>query len=174
MNQRRTLLAFFLIAMLGAGAQPLAAQDSTADELRQQWASSRRQMVSIAEAMPADKYDYRPTAEVRSFGQILAHIAGEGRMEMEAVAGDPLGASDRYESLSGRTEIVRALSEFFDYGTSVLADVSNEQAFEPVTLRNSERPRWLVVMLAVGHNKEHYGNLVTYLRMNGLVPPASQ
>lgn len=174
MNQRRALIAFFLIAMLGAGAPSLMAQDSIAEDLRQQWAASRRQMVSIAEAMPADKYGYRPTSEVRTFGEILAHIAGEGRMEMEAVAGDPLGDSDRYESLSSRAEIVRVLSEFFDYGTSVLADVSNDQAFEPVTLRNRERPRWLVVMLAIGHNKEHYGNLVTYLRMNDLVPPASQ
>ena len=171
MNQGRGLVAFFLITILAAAAQPLAAQNAMADELRRQWAASRRQMVQIAEAMPADKYGYRPTPEVRSFGEILNHVAGEGRMELEAVGGAQAGDPNRYESLDDRTEIVRALSEFFDYGTSVLADMTDQQALESVTLRERQSPRWAVVVGAIGHNKEHFGNLITYLRLNGITPP---
>ena len=128
-------------------------------------------MVRIAEAMPADKFGYRPTPDVRSFGEIIAHIAGEGRMELEAVAGDQLGTPGRYESLKDRAEIVRALSEFFDYGSTVLANMTDQQVLASVTLRERESPRWVVVVGAIGHNKEHFGNLVTYLRLNGIVPP---
>ena len=169
------MFAFLLIAILAAAAQPLAAQSSiqssVAEELRRQWAASRRQMVAIAEAMPADKYGYKPTPEVRSFGEILNHVAGEGRMEMEAVGGAQPGAPERYDSLRDRAEIVRALSEYFDYGTTVLAGVTDQQALEMVTLRESQTPRWVVVVGAIGHNKEHFGNLVTYLRLNGITPP---
>jgi uncharacterized damage-inducible protein DinB len=171
MNHGRALVAFFLILISAAAAQPLAAQNAMADELRRQWAASRRQMVGIAEAMPADKFAFRPTAEVRSFGEIINHVAGEGRMEMEVVAGAQAGDPDRYESLKDRAEIVRALSEFFDYGTSVLANMTDQQVLESVTLRERQSPRWAVVVGAIGHNKEHYGNLVTYLRLNGITPP---
>jgi len=142
-----------------------------ADELRRQWAASRRQMVAIAEAMPADKYSFRPTPEVRTFGEIINHVAGEGRMELEVVGGAQPGEPNRYESLKARDEIVRALSEYFDYGTTVLAGINDQQAVQLVTLRQRQSPRWAVVVGAIGHNKEHYGNLVTYLRLNGITPP---
>jgi hypothetical protein len=124
--------------------------------------------------MPADKYGYKATPDVRSFGEILTHVAGEGRMEMEIVGGAQAGSSERYESLRDRAAIVRAVSEYFDFGATVLANMTDQQAMESVTLRNRQSPRWAVVVGAIGHNKEHYGNLVTYLRLNNIVPPSSQ
>jgi len=172
MKHARGRFGFLLIAMMALGAQQLSAQSSIAEQLREQWTSSRRQMVRIAEAMPADKYSYQPTPEVRSFGEILAHVAGEGLMEMEAVGGaSQPGSPERFSSLRGRAEIIRALSEYFDHGTTVLARMTDQQALEMVSLRSSQSPRWIIVMGAIGHNKEHYGNLVTYLRLNGIVPP---
>lgn len=174
MNHGRGVFAFLLIAMLAAAAQPLAAQDSMAEILRQQWAASRSKMVAIAEAMPADKYNYRPTPEVRSFGEILAHVAGESITEMELVGGAKPGEMNRYESLKSRDQIVRALSDSYDYGTKVLAKLTDQQAMEDVPYHRRQSPRWLVVMGDIGHTKEHYGNLVTYLRLNGIVPPSSR
>ncbi|MGH9783894.1 MAG: DinB family protein [Terriglobia bacterium] len=174
MKHARGRFGFLLTAIVTLGAQPLSAQSSIAEQLREQWTSSRRQMVAIAEAMPADKYSYQATPEVRSFGEILAHVAGEGLMEMEAVGGvaQP-GAAERFDALKSRAEILRALSEYFDYGSTVLARMTDQQALELVPLRSRQSPRWLIVMGAIGHNKEHYGNLVTYLRLNGIVPPAT-
>ena len=168
------MFVFLLTAILAAGAQPLPAQSSIAEQLRQEWTASRRQLVAIAEAMPESKFHYKEAPEVRSFGEIVAHVAGEGRMEMETVAGvaQP-GSSERFDSLRSRAEILRALAEFFDYGTMVLAGLTDQQALELVPLRGRQSPRWLIVMQTIGHNKEHYGNLVTYLRLNGIVPPAS-
>ena len=168
------MLLFLLTAIWAAGAQPLAAQGSIAEELRSQWSSSRRQLVAIAEAMPAEKFHYKATPDVRSFGEIIAHVAGEGMMEMEAVAGvaQP-GPSERFDSLRDRAEILRALSEYLEFGSRTLAGMTDQQALEAVTLRGRPSPRWAIVVGAIGHNKEHYGNLVTYLRLNGIVPPAS-
>jgi uncharacterized damage-inducible protein DinB len=171
---RPSVIAFLLTFSTLVSSQSLSAQNSIADELRREWANSRRQMVALAEAMPADKYGYKATPEVRSFGEILTHVAGEGRMEMEAVAGAQLGSSERYASLRDRAEIVRALSEVFDYGAGVLANMTDQQALASATLRQRQSPRWVIVMGVIGHNKEHYGNLVTYLRLNNIVPPASQ
>ena len=70
--------------------------------------------------------------------------------------------------------MLKAVVEYFDYGTKVLADMTDQEAMGTVTRRNRPAPRWVVVMQAIGHSKEHYGNLVTYLRLNGMVPPSSQ
>lgn len=174
MKHSQGRFGFLLTAILAVGAQQLPAQSSIAEQLREQWTSSRRQLVRVAEAMPADKFNYQATPEVRSFGEILAHVADEGLMEMEAVAGAAQpGSPERFGSLRGRAEILRALSEYFDYGSMVLAGMTDQQALESVTIRGRQSPRWLIVMQTIGHNKEHYGNLVTYLRLNGIVPPAS-
>ena len=163
-----------LAAILALGAQWLPAQSSVAEQLRQQWTASRRQIVAIAEVMPESKFHYKPTPEVRSFGELVAHIAGEGRTWMETVAGVPQpGAAERFDALKDRAEILKTLSEFFDYGSKALADLTDPKALEVVPFGRRQVPRWVIVMQTIGHNKEHYGNLVTYLRLNGIVPPSS-
>ena len=174
MPHARRIFLVLPLAIWGAAAQPLVAQSSIAEELRREWASSRRQMVAIAEAMPAEKFHFKPTPEVRSFGEIVAHFAGENLAWMETVAGVPdSGRGARITNLQDRGEILRAVSEYFDYGATVLANLTDQTALETVPLMGRRLPRWLVVMEAIGHSKEHYGNLVTYLRLSGITPPAS-
>ncbi|MBI4464033.1 MAG: DinB family protein [Acidobacteria bacterium] len=166
----------FLVAVvvLWAGMQTALAQDSMVQHLRAQWEASRRQVVNIVEAMPGDKFQYRPTAEVRSFGEIVVHFAGENMAMMEVVAGvsNP-EANERFDNLKTRPEILKALTDYFDYGAKVLSDLTDQQAMESVPVRSRPTPRWLIVMQAIGHSKEHYGNLVTYLRLNDIVPPST-
>ena len=160
--------------VLGMGMQTVLGQDAMVKHLRAQWEASRQQMVDIAGAMPADKFQYRPTPEVRGFGEIVVHFAGENMGMMEMVAGVPqTGADARFEKLKTRQEILKALQEYFDFGAKVLVGLTDKQALESIPLRGEPSPRWLIVMQAIGHSKEHYGNLVTYLRLNGLVPPSS-
>ena len=165
----------FLLAMVFLGAQRLPAQNPIATELRKQWDASRKQLVQIAEAMPESKFAYRATPEVRSFGEIILHVAGENMTWMETTAGLPKpGVNERFEHLKTRAEILRALSDHFDYGAKVLADMNDAKALESIPFgRRGPTPRWVIVMQAVGHNKEHYGNLVTYVRLNNMVPPSS-
>ena len=167
-------IVFVLAAILAAGAQWLSAQSSVAEQLRQQWTASRRQVVAIAEAMPESRFHFQATPEVRSFGEIVAHIAGQGRTWMETVAGvaQP-GAAERFDALKDRAEILKVLSEYFDYGSKALAAMTDQQALEVVPFGRRQVPRWVIVMQTIGHNKEHYGNLVTYMRLNAIVPPST-
>ena len=169
----RRLLLFLLAA--GLAAVPMrAAEGGFVEQLKEQWESSRRQMVRIAEAMPQDKYDYRATPEVRTFREIILHVAGENLSWMEIVGGvENSGEYTRFDNLTARPDVLKALSDYFDYGAKVLDGLTDQAAMETVIQRNRPTPRWLIVMQAIGHGKEHYGNLVTYLRLNGMVPPSS-
>ncbi len=166
---------FLFLAAAALAAVPASAAEGFVEELKAQWESSRRQIVAIAEAVPQDKYDFRATPEVRTFREIILHLAGENLSRMEAVGGvaEP-GEYTRFDHLTARPDVLKALSDYFDYGTKVLAGMTDQEAMETVMRRNRPAPRWVVVMQTIGHSKEHYGNLVTYLRLNDMVPPSSQ
>ncbi len=175
MKHRVRGFLLFLAAVVWAAVPMKAAEGGLVEQLQSQWEASRRQMVRIAEAMPGNKVDYRPTPEVRSFAEIVVHLAGENMNWMETVEGAPkAGTDNRFEHLTTRPEILKALSDYYDYGAKVLADLTDQQAMESVPyFRGELPPRWVIVVDAIGHSKEHYGNLVTYLRLNSIVPPSS-
>jgi len=167
-------LLCWMAAMAAAPAR--AAEGGMADQLRSQWESARDQFANIAEAMPADKLGYKPTPEVRSFGEIVVHVAAENLAWMESVGGmaQP-GAIDRFDNRKTRTEVLKAVQKYVAYGDKVMADMTDQKAMEmiPFGRRNEPTPRWVIVMRVIGHGKEHYGNLVTYLRLNNIVPPST-
>jgi uncharacterized damage-inducible protein DinB len=166
---------FLFLAAAGLAAVPASAAEGFVEELKAQWESSRRQLVAVAEAVPQDKYNYRPTPEVRTFREIIVHVAGENLSWMEIVGGVPQpGEHTRFEHLTAREDVLQAVTEYFDYGTKVLAGMTDQEAMGTVIQRNRPTPRWVIVVQAIGHSKEHYGNMVTYLRLNGMVPPSSQ
>ncbi len=166
---------FLFLAVAAWAAVPASAAEGFVEELKAQWESSRRQIVAIAEAVPQDKYDYKPTPEVRTFREIILHVVGENLSWMEIVGGVPQpGEYTRFDHLTAREDVLKAVAEYFDYGTKVLADMTDQEAMGTVIRRNRTMPRWVIVIQAIGHSKEHYGNMVTYLRLNGMVPPSSQ
>ena len=165
---------YFFVAVLLAGVARGNAQTSMVENLRAEWEAQRRQFGNIAAAMPSEKFHYKATPEVRSFGEIIVHVADDNMAYMEAVAGVNPGGSERYSNLKTRPEILKALTDYFDYGAKVLADLTDQKAMESIPYeRRGNLPRWRLVMQATGHSKEHYGNLVTYMRLNGLVPPST-
>jgi hypothetical protein len=155
-----------------------------AEMVRRLWQSSCNQMTKIADAMPEDKFDFRPVPEVRSYGEIIAHFAGENQTYMEMLNGLVTPANEdefnilaqRYDRLKAKAEMTKALLDTYAYGNKVLAVWDDAKAMEPPTGVSflGPAPRWFVVVGVVGHTKEHYGNLVTYLRLNHIVPPASR
>ena len=163
-----------VVGALSIGAQLSSGQNPIVEQLRSQWEASRKQMVQIAEAMPGDKFQYQATPEVRGFGAIIGHLAGENMTWMETVAGVAKpGPAGRFGQLKTRPEILAALSDSYEYGTKVLASLTDQKALETIPFGRGQRPRWVIVMQAIGHSKEHYGNLVTYLRLNNIVPPST-
>ena len=170
MTKRHLVLLGIIVAM---GVRVGVAADPVTEELRGQWEATRSLVVGIAEAIPEGKYDYRPTPEVRSFLEQLQHLVGENYMFMGMVAGEK-PAAPQPENLKTRVAILRALSESYDYGTKVLAGLNDQKAVEAVAgFRGQLTPRLGIVINNLKDNMDHYGNLVTYLRLNGIVPPRS-
>jgi uncharacterized damage-inducible protein DinB len=139
--------------------------------LRTQWEMTEELVMNIARIIPESLYDYRPTPEVRSFRELLTHIASENLLYIPMVAGEPPKDRSKIEALQGRDEILKALQESYDYGEKTLANLTDETAADVIDMRGRRVLRWYAVLYNIWDNMDHYGNLVVYVRMNKMTPP---
>jgi uncharacterized damage-inducible protein DinB len=139
------------------------------------------EVVSAADAMPADKYDFAPPATygtfagVRTFGQQVKHLA-EANYEFFQGWGLP-GAVDpkTIEALKTKDDIMKALKDSYTYLNAAIASVTPDNAFMSVPgPAKWKLTRASTATFALAHSMDHYGQMVEYLRMNGIVPPASR
>ena len=159
------------LLLIVLGPHRLAAQNPVVTELRKEWGRARQQFMAVAEAMPEDKYEYRPTPKVRTFREILIHVLGENMSWMESVAGVPKpGAADRYDKLKTRAELLKALSAYLDYGTKVMDGMTDQKIMESVPFRDGRSLRLAIVLQAIGHTYRNFGHLDTYVRSNNIIP----
>jgi uncharacterized damage-inducible protein DinB len=128
-------------------------------------------VIAAAEQMPESGYAYRPTEEVRSFGEILGHVAGSMYFFCGTVTG--VQAPENFEERTTKSGLVEAIKTSFSDCDAAYA-IDDEKAMEEVEFFGQTGTNLWVLTFNVAHNWEHYGNLVTYLRENGLVPPSSQ
>jgi len=173
---KRAVVFSFLLGMAAVmgSVQMRAADDQLVGPLRTQWEGTRKLVVGMAEAIPEAKYDYKPTPEVRSFREQLVHLVGENHMFMGMVAGDKPMDRKVLDGLKTREDILKALGDSYDNGTKVLAGLTDEKALESVpAFGGKQTPRWAIVMANIVDNMDHYGNLVVYVRLNGITPPRS-
>ena len=157
-----------------AAAQPSFPATSFLTPTKATWDSTRTLVLGIVEAMPEDKYDFKPTPAQRTFRDVAIHLIGENYLFFSRVSGENLGSNDRFNTLKNRDEIVKALRESYDYGAKVWAGLTEEKALEMIEGRGGQKvQRWSAILGAIQDNMNHYGNLVVYARLNGLVPPRS-
>src|SRR5215471_5711231 len=135
------------------------------------WESTRNLVTGIVEIMPEDKYDFRPTPDVRTFRDQVIHLVGENYVFFGRVAGENLG--NPAQNLKSRDEVIKALRESYDYGAKVWAGLTEAKALEMIEVRDQKVQRWSAILGAIQDNMNHYGNLVVYVRLNDLVPPRS-
>lgn len=141
---------------------------------RATWESTRGLVLGIAEVIPEEKYDFKPTPAVRSFREILIHLIAENYLFFSRVSGESLGGPERFSNLKTRAEILKALRDSYDYGAKVWEGLTEEKALEMVAGRGGQQvQRWSAILGVIQDNMNHYGNLVVYLRLNGIVPPRS-
>ena len=122
--------------------------------------------------VPEHLYDFRPTPEVRSFREQFTHLIDENYRFMAQAAGEPPPMEkSTIEQLKGRGEILKALKDSYDYGAKVWTGLTDERAVEPIPGRGGQpQQRWAPILLQIVDNMNHYGNLVVYVRLKGLVP----
>ena len=134
---------------------------------------SKNNILGSAEKIPENLWSFQPTKDVRTVAQLFAHLA-DGQYEFCGVAreGAPV-AKNIEKTAKTRTEIVAALKEAFAYCDATYADLTDAKAAETVKLFNLTLTRLGAMDFNTAHNMEHYGNLVTYMRINNIVPPSS-
>jgi uncharacterized damage-inducible protein DinB len=188
--------AIVLIGMLGAlraTAQQNPRKETTKapatlqSTLDFQLSIVEHELVGAADAMPADKYDFAPTngkfAGVRTFAQEVKHVATANDRFFGAILGHPpTTPADRFEQENGpdsiktKAQIMQYLRESFAEGHKAIATITPENAFEPLNDAPVPflRTRAALAIFACVHANDHYGQMVEYLRDNGIVPPASR
>jgi uncharacterized damage-inducible protein DinB len=151
-----------------------AAPDFAVSTARTLWQGLTGYITTTAEELTEDQYAYRPTAAVRSFGEMFGHVAGAQYMICAAALGDPPREEAEVErTAKTKAAIVAALKASTEYCARAYAQ-TDEAARQPVTLFGQKSTRLWALTMNATHNGEHYGNIVTYLRMNGIVPPSSR
>ena len=129
-------------------------------------------IIATAEQVPEEMLAYRPTPEVRTMGQILGHVAMTQYWFCNAAVGEGPEPED-YEALTAKADLVAAVQAAFDHCTAAYA-MNDVRAMQTVSLWGETNTRLWVLSYNLTHAWEHYGNLVTYMRANGMVPPSSQ
>src|SRR5947209_6353357 len=145
---------------------------------------AEEQFVSVADAMPEDKYSYAPTSGefkgVRTFAEQVKHVAAANYMFGAGVLGEKkppvdVGGENGPATMKSKAEIVKFLNDSFAYLHKALGSVTEKNQLDMIeTEFGSKAPRLMLASFAVAHPFDHYGQMVEYLRMNGIVPPSSR
>ena len=170
----RTLLAVVLAAPLCAQTP---ADNPQLASTKAFYVMVRENILKSADKMPESKWAYRPTDEVKSYGQMIAHIA-DSQFYLCGVAklGDSAKTSNRKveQTATTKPEIMKWLHEGFAYCDSVYTELTDASSAAMVNFFGQQQTKLSVLSFNTAHVNEHYGNLVTYMRMNHIVPPTSE
>ena len=156
----------------------------TADLLKD-WTAQQSTLRQLADAMPADKFGYKPSAIQRTYGEQIMHIALINLDLLKTIGGKAPAPSFTAESVKTKVDMVKALSDSYDYGIALLKEQMDASIAEKVRaptfvgtgagamfLGPSSRAR--IFWFLMSHSMDIYGQMVVYARANGIVPPASR
>ena len=171
------LFASFAIvpaALAQAPAASVAPADPLSGTLKALWDGVKRNIVESAEKMPEADYAFKPTPDVRSFGELLGHVANSNFNYCARVKGEknPNEGND-IEKKTAKADLQKGLADSFAYCDGVYGTMTDAKAMEIVKIGQREAPRAGLLIANISHDNEHYGNIVTYMRLKGLVPPST-
>ncbi len=158
-------------------AAPAAARSTSpvADALRQATQRYSRILVAAAEAMPADKYNYRPTPAQMSFAQIQVHLANEGNDVLcGKTAGIDVPQRPAMDTTKTKEQLIARLKETFQFCEQAFAKMDDSKLADPVAMFGMNLSRASAVLITVGDWADHYSQEANYLRLNGILPPTAQ
>jgi uncharacterized damage-inducible protein DinB len=168
------MLALPLICALNGIAQNQKSE--AAKDWIDQWKLATDQLIRVAEAMPAEKYDFKPVKEVGDFGDQLKHAGIAMCILLANAEGKKVEIKDvMLDRLKTKDEIIAELRKIAGEGAAVINRVAGKTDGEVVESQFfGKTTRRFLLIQAIAHNNNHYGQLVYYLRLNGITPPASR
>lgn len=133
----------------------------------------KNNLLLSAEKVPEEDYSFKPTDAVRSFGQIIGHVADAQYMFCSMALGEKNPAPNIEKTKTTKADLVAALNDAFAYCDTAYSSMNDASGAQTVNLFGRDMPRLGVLIINNMHDMEHYGNLVTYMRMKNIVPPSS-
>jgi uncharacterized damage-inducible protein DinB len=160
-------------AIASAQGQPATDSGYTAS-VRSRWNAVKRNLAASAQVMPDANYAFKPTPEVRSFGELLGHLTNEHYIFCSQMKGEanPHEKVD-FEKKTTKAEFVKDINDSIAYCDAAYAAVKDDPKTLAPLAPNRRDTLFSSMLLNVTHDSEHYGNIVTYLRLKGIVPPSS-
>lgn len=134
----------------------------------------RDNILKSVDKMPEDKYGFRPTEQVRTYAQMLAHIAASQFFICNIAKEGKSMPKDFEKTATTKAAIASALKEGFAYCESVYGGLTDSSSVATVPFFGQQRTKLSILAFNIAHMMEHYGNLVTYMRINNIVPPSSE
>jgi uncharacterized damage-inducible protein DinB len=131
-------------------------------------------VVRAAEKMPEANYAFKPTPEVRSFGQLVGHVADANYMFCAQARGEANPAKNIEKTKTAKADLVAALKDAVASCNQTFAGMTDASGSELTRFRDFQMAKLTLLSLNTAHTDEHYGNMVTYLRLKGIVPPTSE
>ena len=169
----RRILTVLMLSTSSLSAQ-VAGSGGAVAASRELWKEAHDYIVRAAEQLPDSLYDFKPTPKVRSFGQQFGHVAGSEFMFCAAVLGESArGEDDVEKSAKTKVQLVKALKDAGAYCDRAYA-IADAASSAQIGLFGGRGTKLYYLGMNATHDWEHYGNLVTYLRLKGLTPPSSQ
>jgi len=171
------LTAFATLAVTTLLIAPAFAA-SPAEVYGKLFAAQAEEVVSAAEAMPADKYNFVPTGGefkgVRTFGQQVTHIAEAQYFFFKGFGVKPAIDPEAISKLTNKDDIVKALKDSYAFADQAMKAITPQNAFEKIGTVDGTDTRASIAAFGLAHTNDHYGQMVVYLRLNGIIPPASR
>lgn len=153
----------------------LAAQDNPlSSAMKMEYGIAKGNILKSADQMPDAAYGFKATPDVRSFGQIIGHVADAQYLFCSPVAGEKNPSAGSIEKTkTTKADLVQALKDAFAYCDKVYDGMTDASAAEMIKFFGRDAPKLGVLAFNNMHDMEHYGNIVTYMRLKNLVPPSS-
>ena len=149
------------------------ADDPISASMKGSYERVKKFIVGAADLMPPADYAFKPTPEVRSYGQLIGHLADAQYMFCSSAKHEKLQRKDIEKNVTTKDALKKALAEAFAYCDAVYAASTDASLKEPAELFGGKMTKFSALDINVAHDNEHYGNIVTYLRLKKLVPPSS-
>ncbi|MBI3208816.1 MAG: DinB family protein [Candidatus Solibacter usitatus] len=150
------------------------AQNPLSTETKGLYDQIKANVIKAADKMPEENYSFKPTPEVRSFAQLIGHVADAQYLFCSPVKGETRTPPGVEKSKTSKAELTAALKEAFAYCDAAYGAMTDAEIVKTAKFFGRERTKLNILNFNASHNNEHYGNIVTYMRLKGLVPPSSE
>ena len=175
MKQLVRMVGIISLVLVVSALRPAAQVPSIQSEMLKDWSDLKGTMDKIAAAMPEDKFTFKSTPPQRDYGQQILHVAQANVGLLQSIGAKATAPTIDMKATT-KAGIIKAMDDSFDYGIAILKEQTDQTILQPAAkppgfLGPSSRARIFTTL--IGHTWDIYGQMAVYLRLNGVVPPAS-